>query len=192
MGVTVHHFAFDPDVHTGEISLKRWLEQGMLNEDLTVTPQGQGSLREIESVLGDNKMWYRNQDARWAWSLAREHLDSAYVAQVDHLLAHMFYTDADITCEHTTRSGEGEFETIYDSALIRHVLELWTPLDDVREEPRRLNQDDASFQESRDIANYSGMFEADGFEWLVNLWMDLFERVHKRSPGWSLFEWVWI
>lgn len=191
MGVTVHHFAFDPTEFVQAPCLEGWAKQGHVSDDLSVAPHVAHALREIDSVLGENKKWYRNLDAQWAWSLARNEMSPEHVKHLDHWFSHLFYDEHEPACGHTTQPVVAPYETLYDATLIAHICDLEVSLDDVSEVLARLNRDDPQFQSAKGIAHYPWMFEPEGFEWLVSLWMRLFNDVRSANPKWSLLQWVW-
>ncbi len=193
MGVTVYFFSFDPTHYTTSPSLEELLSRGDIDEELEVMEQASGVLCKVESMLGDNKMWYRNIDASWAWELVREELHQKRREALDHWFGHLFYKEHDVVCGHEPVTIKvDDLQSVYDAAWIEHVCGLDRDLQDVMACLEDVGEHSEPFRKAKQAASYPWMFEAQGFEWLVGLWMKLFDTARTRHAGWSLLQWIWL
>lgn len=191
MGVTVHFFAYDPNVYTLQPTMNRWLDWGELDEGMEIQGKARAWLKEIPSRLGDNKRWYDNLSADTAWSRSRRHVPEPARARIDHWLSHLMWRPAPGTgcgCEQAPREV-AEQQVVFDDPLLRHILSLEHDLQPVEAALLRLRQ------EEPDLAGLYGRpwpFEYEGFTNLVWEHQSVFERATRAGAGWSLLRWVWI
>ncbi len=190
MGVTAHFFAFDPHVYTTPPTVDRLIEWGELDDELVVQSKASGWLRELHSHLGSNKKWYDNLAGDWAWGAVREQVAPKERGAIDRWLSHLFWDpEPGQGCDcGLTPSAVADGESIYDDALLRHVLALETDLAPAMNALQRRWESRAE-SESFDREH---VHEPEGFEFLVRERQAIFERATSAGAGWSLLQWIWI
>lgn len=197
MGVTAYFYAFDPE-RAAPASLGAWRARGFVSDEGEVSALARDFIKEIPSVLGDNKRWYDNLSAAHAWALARPHLPGA--ERWDHLFEHLF-GDQDFMQQHepwpcasfcTLAAGvvaSSQGESVYDADLVAHLLALFSCTSPVEEVLTCLEECDPEYSAR---IEQDWIYSAQGFACHVERWRQLLARVERMHARWHLLQHVWI
>jgi hypothetical protein len=189
MGVTAHFFAFDPKRYTVVPTMDRWLASGELDRELQIADNARAWIKEIHSPLGDNKRWYDNLDADFAWTCARKHLAESDRRPLDLWFSHLFWDAGDHACPCGFAPLEvAPQELIYDRSLLDHLAALRAPMFAI--EPALVFEFDGQPPRTERLQD-SWIYDYDGFTWLVDAWHHIVAQARKAGPDWSLMRWVW-
>ncbi len=191
MGVTAHFFAYDPAVYTQQPTMERWLEWGELDREMNVQPRARGWLRPISSYLGDNKRWTDNLSAQLVWSSVHLHMPLVDREPIGRLLSHlMSVPDEGLGCPCGRQPmSVAEGQTIYDHALMEHIVSLRV---DLRPVEGAIEQALAQRPGLRDIVDRPHLLEFEFFEGLVAERLAIIRRAMKAGDDWSLLQWIWV
>lgn len=201
LGMNVYYMCVDPKHFTRTPTFDTLLEEGLLDQDLEVSPSGEGLILEIPSLFESNNTWYRNHEVSYAWTLARRQLDHDDRDPFDRWFYHLFWDPAGELDENMLQRcslqrkslSTDHHDYVYSAELVEHICALERDLWEVEFALEHAEQNDRRFRSAMNAINLRGstprwLYEPAGFRQVVNDWMQTMRAANARAPGWDLIQ----